>query len=104
MQVFKLHSRNRFREAKIEIAHCLLDKEQGYDFTLYDEDYGNIVPLYSLREKDSQNINLYVIASRYANAIKEKTGLDVRVVKEVQGSPMEYDEHSEKLAEKMWIA
>jgi hypothetical protein len=44
------------------------------------------------------------IAKKYAIEIKEKTGLNVKVIKKIQGSPMEYDEESEKIAEKMWIA
>ncbi|MDN3015788.1 hypothetical protein PH210_06155 [Paenibacillus sp. BSR1-1] len=104
LQVYKPHRRIGFREAKIEISHCLLDKEPGYDFTLYDEVYGYNVDLFSLKEKDSQKFNLHSIAIRLAEAIKEKTGLDIQVIKKIQGTPMEYDENAEAFAEKMWIA
>lgn len=68
MEVFRLHRRIGFRNAKIEITHCLIDKDRGFDFTLYDEKYGNLIHLYSITQKDSQRIILYDIALRYANA------------------------------------
>jgi hypothetical protein len=103
-EVFRLHRRIGFRDAKIEIAHCLIGSETGFEFTLYDDNYGNVIELFSLTTEGSQNIILYDIAKKFAFAIKEKTGLNVKVIKEIQGSPMEYDEKSEKIAEKMWIA
>jgi hypothetical protein len=81
LEVFQLHKRIGFRDAKIEIAHCLIGREPGFDFTLNDEDYGNVINLFSITTKNSQNINLHDITKKFAIEIKEKTGLNVKVIK-----------------------
>ncbi|SDP07294.1 hypothetical protein SAMN04487897_13431 [Paenibacillus sp. yr247] len=101
IEVIQTQRRIGFSEAEINIYHCLTEEnEPGFDFDLYDEQYGNSISLYELAEKDCQNIKLHDIAMRLANEITEKTGLNIKINDEIQGPPMEYDEHNEK----MWIA
>jgi hypothetical protein len=101
IEVVQVHRRIGFSKAQIAIYHCLIEGEgPGFNVDLYAEDTGTSIVLYTLAEKDCQNINLQEIAIRFANEIMDKTGLDIKVIDDIQGSRMEYDEHDEK----MWIA
>ncbi|MEH7505811.1 hypothetical protein V7152_28305 [Neobacillus drentensis] len=101
IEVFQVHRRIGFSKPQIEISHCLIEGEgPGFHIDLYDENTGYEIGLYTIAEKDCQETNLQEIVMRLAREIMKKTGLDIKVIDEIQGTRMEYDEHDEK----MWIA
>ncbi len=99
LEVIQTKKRTGFSKAEINISHCLIEKEPGYSFELYDEQYGKYLILQEFVEKDL-DIPLHEIAIRLANEIRDKTGLEIKVNHGIQGFREEYDEHEEK----MWIA
>lgn len=101
-EAFRINRRIGFSKPRIGIFHCLIEGDgPGFLIDLYDEDNSDTsVCLYSLVGRDSQNINLQYIARRLANEIADKTGLNIKVINEIQGHRMEYNENDEK----MWIA
>jgi hypothetical protein len=102
LKAFRVNRRLGFSKPLIGIFHCLFEGEgPGFLIELYDE-YNEeaSVCLYSVDEKDCQNINLLEIAKGLTREIMKRTGLDIKVIDEIQGIRMEYDEHDEE----MWIA
>lgn len=102
LEAFRVNRRLGFSKPHIGIFHCLFEGDgPGFLIELYDEcNEEASVCLYSVAEKDCKHINLPEIAKGLAGKIMKKTGLEIKVIGEIQGNRMEYDEHDGK----MWIA